>query len=242
VCDLDAGACLCLSDQGCPQGYFCNSLQSCQSLSGCNSDVDCPATYSCDVATQICTQAGCTADSQCPFEQICDPGSQMCVPGCRTDVDCNLKRSCSSFGQCQDFCTSNDFCDTGMFCNTTTGICYSKGSYCSTPPDPGNPNDPNCSCPNGTTCLYTISEGQQAYCALGCSTEADCPSGYFCSDTWELCTDSRQCPFGAECHGFQAVDEMGLLFICADPNTLIPVVIAMNCGPMTGFCNGTTLP
>lgn len=44
-------------------------------------------------------------------------------------------------------------------------------------------------------------------------TEADCPSGYFCSDTWELCTDSRQCPLGSECHGFQAVDETGLLFI-----------------------------
>jgi hypothetical protein len=147
-----------------------------------------------------------------------------------------LKRSCSPSGTCQDFCTENDFCDTGYFCDTQTGQCFNKGSYCTTPPNPGDPFN-NCGCAMGT-CLYTISEGQTAYCAVGCGMQSDCPSGYDCTDTWQLCGSTADCPAGV-CHGFQAVDETNLLFICADPTTLEPIVVAMNCAPMTGFCNGS---
>jgi hypothetical protein len=250
TCDLDAGACLCLSDQGCPQGYFCNGLSSCQSLAGCNSDVDCPGAFFCDVSNQTCSQAGCSADSQCPFEQICDQTTQICIPGCRTTADCDLKRSCSDAGQCQDFCTANDFCDTGSFCNTTTGQCYINGTvYCA-----------DCSntlvCPPPAICLQTVSEGQTAaFCGQPCQSDADCPSGFACNGTWLTCCDAAvqncllfegvSCSVDGVpgiCHGFQAVDETQLLYLCTDGTTFQPIVGATNCDPLSGFCNGTIAP
>jgi hypothetical protein len=248
VCDLDAGACRCLSNQGCPQGYFCNALSSCQSLSGCNSDVDCPpGTFFCDVSHQFCTQVACTQDSQCPFEQICDGAKRTCVPGCRTTADCNLRRSCSPQGQCQDFCLSNDFCDAGFFCNAQSGNCFDNGMrYCT------NPNG-TClnagACPTGSDCLSTTSQGQLQYCALRCQSALDCPSGFYCEPTIEQCCipQLQNCLLqegtfcsasGASgiCHGFQVVDETSLIYICADPTTLATLVLWSNCAPVTGFC------
>jgi hypothetical protein len=159
-------------------------------------------------------------------------------------------QSCGPQGQCTDACTAADFCPTTDFCNLDAGTCYSNGNaWCVTGCQPCNPND--------GLCLATLIEGQEAlFCAVICSQQSDCPSGFICQGVIQDCCPAGNCTSGQSCsvvnaagqtqsgvcQAWQVVDESALQFLCTDTGTDQPIVFQRACTPITGFCDSVSQP
>jgi hypothetical protein len=128
------------------------------------------------------------------------------------------------------------------------GSCYSTET-------PWCVDSPDCSlCTGAQTCLSTLTEGQTtSYCAEPCVTDSSCPSGFFCDDVVNTCCQSlledcapfegqqSGCPPDSYCHGWEVVDEVGLVYLCtAYGDGGQPVVIEHDCSPVTGFCDSAS--
>jgi hypothetical protein len=262
TCDATSGSCKCLNDNGCPAGDFCNSAGSCQSSSSCTTNLDCPGGTYCNVNTNVCVPLGveCATDPDCNFGQtfgsVCQNGT--CVSGCFSTSDCPIqptspnvsKPSCVGanlgvsppvLGSCGPLCLTNDSCPVNSFCDTSTGTCFFN---------PGNLNCAPCNvspdCGGGNyQCLSFLVEGmQQGFCGGGCSSDADCPSGFDCGNIIYECPGGT-CPATpdgtpVQCLEFSPVNE-GQTPICAGPNGE-PFVYFTACGPLSGFCPASGFP
>jgi hypothetical protein len=112
--------------------------------------------------------------------------------------------------------------------------------FCSS--DPCSP----ASCPSPDVCLTTISEGQlNAWCAIPCNGNAECPSGLDCEHTVLSCGSSADCAFDqgigscpqCNCQLWQVVNSPPEQF-CTDPASAGGQVHEFQkfCAPLSGFC------
>ncbi len=215
LCDTDSGECLCdyANNAGCRSDEVCNASGYCQPRPGCydNSDCEDVADSFCDLTTQTCIPKGtCTSDRQCPLGQICRQNA--CIAGCSQSYDCPLDECCVG-NQCQPCnCQDDEFCAFAEYCQS--GNCqtaYSQDTpYCK--PCDGQSLDWN-QCGGATNrCLiypyendpFTSGSGKTEYCAVDCSTNERCPSGFSCGDIVVIkpsdqCHSDADCPPGVPC-------------------------------------------
>ena len=206
-CDTAQSLCVCVTDEACDDGFFCNNAGVCQIETGCSSNADCEEGLFCDLDSGRCLQgqalelqAACGLPSHCPAGSICIEGS--CQPGCITSGDCELGVVCVD-GQCDDTpgrCADTSFCEFGSLC--VDGFCEDdfRGPYCRlcTPRTQQNPNP--CSDPRNF-CLVNNQElgGFTNFCGVDCSLpQQACPNGYVCSDVLirppgDACVTDAQC-------------------------------------------------
>jgi hypothetical protein len=86
---------------------------------------------------------------------------------------------------------------------------------------------------------------QQSFCGGGCTTDADCPSGFDCGGVIFGCTPGSPCPptpdgTAVQCLVFSPVNEPSQGF-CAGPDGQ-PFVYSTNCSPLSGFCPASGFP
>lgn len=217
-CNVASGQCLCLSDEACADGSFCNSVGICQIRSGCARNQDCasePGTY-CDLASGqclcpefdtdgTCIQAStvelassCGASVHCPPGSVCTDG--RCVEGCFDSGDCQLGEICSDgvcFGE-EGICENNDFCEYGELCSGNACENDGRGPYCRGCTQRTVQNPEPCDRPRNF-CLNNSLEngGFNQICGVDCSLGQPCPSGYQCSGvvilTDDECASNGQC-------------------------------------------------
>ena len=209
-CDVERQVCICVSDDACPDGQFCNAVGACQIRAGCSITQDCPDGTFCDVSSGVCLEgeepvlgAPCGLASHCPFNSVCGPEGR-CVEGCFGDGDCRLGQICLD-GFCftgppgTTICSDADYCAYGDSCGPDN-LCFedTRGPYCRgcTPRTSMNPNP--CDDPRNF-CLINSQElgGFTNFCGVDCSQGQGCPSGYDCSDVIVL-TNST-CGRTADC-------------------------------------------
>lgn len=203
-CDVEAGRCVCASDEACETGFFCNNAGVCQALAGCTSNRDCPDETFCDALSGICLAgpaevlgSACGLSSHCPYGSVCDSGS--CVEGCFDDGDCALGVACLD-GRCQPgVCSEDAFCDFGQACNDA-GECKDdfRGPYCRGCTQRTAANPEPCDGPRNF-CLVNNRElgGFTNFCGVDCSLGQPCPNGFACNGvlilTQDVCRGSAQC-------------------------------------------------
>lgn len=199
------GVCACRTDEGCSNGEICNSQNVCQARQACRVNSECPDSTFCDLGSGACIAlGGCGSDVQCNPGQVCSGG--QCVDGCYDSADCPLYSVCelgnpkaAAIGTCaRGKCDDKTFCPYGQTCQngrcapeTNTAFCDpcersedcgSADNYCllNSSYDPQNP-----------------SSGSERFCGVGCTNEADCPSGYRCGGvillTQNPCTSDSEC-------------------------------------------------
>lgn len=187
-------------------GGYCSAI--------CSSDADCPAGSACvNLGTMVCLDL-CNSDT--PDDQCADglgcigggPVPPVCLPGCEGDAECGEGLTCvlggGAFGAgaCIDpdaplgaACTSDADCPPSGTC--ATGADYPGGTcviaaVCDA--------DTNVGCPDDAQCLPGGFGGD--ICWDGCTTDADCRSG------WE-CADSVSAPGRLTCQPIFGADNLG---------------------------------
>ncbi len=206
-CDLAQSSCICVLDEACPEGQFCNQAGVCQARAGCIRTSECaPGTF-CDIVSGRCLEgpaweleSACGVASHCPYGTICDPSTGRCESGCFDDGDCVLGQVCLD-GFCSTgdgLCSSDDFCDYRQRCET--GACKRdrRGPYCRGCSQRTTFNPEPCDHPRNF-CLINSEEagGFDQWCGVDCSLGQPCPNGYDCSGVVIL--TQRPCTFTAEC-------------------------------------------
>ncbi len=189
-CDQETSQCICVTDDACPQGSFCNSSGVCQVSTGCSSNADCEDESFCDLDTGRCLDGPpltatslCGLASHCPSGTVCVDGA--CRGGCFDSGDCGLDAVCVD-GVCDPTpgrCPDSSYCPYGSFCDTD-GQCREdfRGPYCrlcsvrtlqNVDPCDGRRN----------LCLVNSQElgGVTNFCGVDCSQGQACPNGYGCS-------------------------------------------------------------
>ena len=138
-CDLQLAQCVCVTDEACEAGFFCNSAGVCQERSGCSANRDCPEGSYCDVASGDCLEglaliegARCGLASHCGFGQLCVDG--RCQAGCFDGGDCPVGEICRD-GQCVGgvgICDEDANCEYGESCDVAAQVCRDnrRGPYC----------------------------------------------------------------------------------------------------------------
>lgn len=130
-CDTVSDQCQYLPDDAsCQDGVFCNGVEFCDPLLGCQSGPapDCSDSVPCtldqcnpqlDACEHIPDDSECANGLYCDGEEICDP-LQGCLPGtpidCDDGVDCTVDSCDEALDQCVNTPTDN-LCDDGLFCN-----------------------------------------------------------------------------------------------------------------------------
>jgi hypothetical protein len=205
-CRLETQLCICVTDEACEDGFFCNNAGVCQETAGCSTNADCESGTYCDSGSGIClvgppsgVGSACGLASHCPFGTICTAGT--CVAGCLDEGDCPLGQICFQ-GQCATgdaVCSNDAFCEYGQRCEELACVDDFRGPYCRgcMPATVTNPNP--CDHPRNF-CLNNSQEagGHPAFCGVDCSLEQPCPNGYACADILVIPT-SRRCVNTAQC-------------------------------------------
>ncbi|MCB9653824.1 MAG: hypothetical protein H6729_06810 [Deltaproteobacteria bacterium] len=208
TCDTARGVCVCLADEACADGYFCNAAGVCQARAGCEYNGDCSDDSFCDGASGQClasfsaaAEALCGVSTHCPFGTVCKSG--RCEDGCFDDGDCVLGQICVE-GQCfsgDGVCRDSSFCDFGELCggdaycasDVGAGRPYCRGCSARTLTNPAPCDDPR------NFCLINSQEtgGLATFCGVDCSSGQGCANGYGCHDVVILTDDV--CASDAEC-------------------------------------------
>lgn len=196
---------MCVLDEACPEGEFCNAAGVCQVRAGCIRSSECAEGTFCDVVSGVCLSgsggelhAACGIASHCPYGTICVAGT--CEVGCFEDGDCLLGQLCIG-GECASgdgLCATDEFCEYRERC--IDGSCKRdrRGPYCRgcSVPSAADP-DP---CDDARNfCLYNSEEtgGFDHWCGVDCSLGQPCPNGYECDGVVIL--TERPCTFTAQC-------------------------------------------
>lgn len=204
-CDVSAQRCICVEDEACEDGQFCNNAGVCQDEAGCTSNLDCrDANTYCDILSGQClegepliTEAQCGLATHCGFGLVCEEG--RCVPGCFDDGDCPLGEVCFD-GQCATgLCGGDSYCEYGERCRENLQcVTDTRGPYCRScsPRTGANPNP----CDDGRNfCLINNRElgGFANFCGVDCSLGQPCPNGYQCGGV--IILTQQQCLSEADC-------------------------------------------
>jgi len=205
----------CLSNN-CEDGYCCNT--------SCNGACD-----RCNLSglEGTCNNApeGSTGEpSACGGNLLCT-GSSTCPTGCVGDAQCQLGFFCNAVGQCEAQQLKGESCDQAHCkqpgCRQcTTGICSDDNVCCDAPCD-GSCDVCNKSGSLGTCvpasntftgspdCGYFLCDGAKATCPDGCSSDANCDAGNYCS-AQQTCVPRRSngeaCSQANECLSQKCVD------------------------------------
>ncbi len=166
----------------------------CTIMLGCQTEEpECTETISCAFGETcqagVCVTQSCATSAQCEMESYCDNGN--CVDGCQSDKDCYPGDVCDPDSNtcASGFCTDTHIdCDFKEFCNSVTGDCTeASGIYC-------RECEVNNDCGgNGNVCMHWGL--QRDFCGVSCEQDADCPSGFTCTDWNDTETGQivRQC-------------------------------------------------
>lgn len=208
-CDLELERCVCVTDEACPDGNFCNAFGSCQRRTGCAVNADCSEGRFCDIESGICLDAPeqpslgspCGLASHCPYGAVCAEGK--CAEGCFDDGDCTLAQICYE-GYCtvggpgETICSGPDYCEYGQSCDNFLCEDDNRGPYCRTCSQRTSMN-PNPCDGYRNFCLVNAQElgGVTNFCGVDCSQGQGCPSGYSCNDVIVL--TRSQCGRTADC-------------------------------------------
>jgi hypothetical protein len=216
-CNTETKLCVCVTDEACEDGFFCNTSGVCQERSGCSVNAECTTsgTY-CDISTGQCLvgpptglEDACGLASHCPYGTICTAG--QCVAGCFDDGDCPLGQICLD-GQCAtgtDVCSNDLFCDYGERCQNLSCIEDHRGPYCRgcTPATIQNPTP--CDHPRNFCLVNSFEDtGHFEICGVDCSLGQPCPNGYRCLNV--LILTQQPCGATAECQCSQTPTYAGV--------------------------------
>lgn len=211
-CDLTQSRCVCVTDDACSSGFFCNSVGICQEKRGCSINSECEDGTFCDIESGLClTDPGepsldspCGLSSHCPYGSVCQNGT--CTEGCFNDGDCTLGQICLD-GVCftgppgETICKTSDFCDYGDVCGSDN-LCRPdrRGPYCRGCTQRTSMNPTPCDEPRNF-CLINSQElgGFTSFCGVDCSLGQACPSGYTCNNVVVLTASLPSCGTTAEC-------------------------------------------
>ena len=179
------------SDAACDDGLYCNGVETCDGLLGCQAglDVDCddgnPCTLdSCNESTDSCdhtaSDVACDDGLYCNGVETCD-GLLGCQAGttvtCDDAVSCTVD-SCNEATDSCDFVPSDAACDDGQFCNGDE-VCT-----------------PGVGCQAGT--LVTCDD------AMGCTADT-------CNESTDSCDhvpNDGACADGLYCNGVETCDTL----------------------------------
>jgi hypothetical protein len=172
------------NDGACNDGMFCNGVETCDALLGCQ-----------------------TGTNPCPGAQ-CDEVGDVCI-ACTNDVHCNDGLFCNGVESCVDnICVADTApCDDGNLCtldacdedndecSNTVNDCTRRGSIC-------DPSDGQCKeclndahCDDSVACTTDTCDTNTGLCVLSID-DAACDDGLFCNGT-ETCDAVLGCQAGA---------------------------------------------
>ncbi len=216
----------------------------------CTVGTDCQSGFACDKALPggYCVAqcaGGCPQDSQCATVG----GQQLCLLSCQDDTGCRQGYACKG-GVCMPPCSSDSDCTTGESCQG--GVCTANGigATCTAPSDcssglcakslPGGYCTQSCdngkTCPTGTQC---VTYGGKSYCFDGCAKNADCRTGYVCSNGVcdAACSGDADCGGGEVCQN-QACVGAGVGETCASGSDC-PSGLTCDTSVSGGYCTQT---
>ncbi len=166
----ERGTCVCVTDDGCKNGYFCNRIGASR-YGSCafNRDITlCPAGYQCEVFTY---QSYCVKNKRRAFRtlgQICDA-----LNLCRKEFFCVA--TYDGWGRCFEDCTKTKQCKLGGKCYQVLG----SSSICLCTSDS--------ECPPDRRCQMYLGIGHTPYgiCVPykrfpPCRASSECPENYIC--------------------------------------------------------------
>ena len=206
-CDIAQEQCVCLTDEACSDGEFCNAAGSCQTRPGCNSNLDCISVSGsfCDLVSGACISgstknesSACGLATHCPFGTACR--DDVCEPLCFDDGDCLLGRICFN-GMCLEdagLCNEDAFCGYGERCVNQQCRRDRRGPFCRGCTQRTAQNPEPCDDPRNL-CLNNNAEtgGFSQFCGVDCSLGQDCPNGFECNYvvvlTDDECSSQSQC-------------------------------------------------
>jgi hypothetical protein len=186
----------CETDTDCPAADYCNGgtcVLGCRvSTATATDDCGVGLGLACNPANHLCQCSDCTeANPQLTGPHLCLSGggtsNDQCVAvGCETDTDCLPSEDFCSGGTCVFGCRiSSENCGPGLTC-----IAFSAGvDLCQCFSGPVNlctENNPQLTGPH--LCFSGGGTLHDQCIAVGCETDADCPSGRYCNAGTHSCT------------------------------------------------------
>jgi hypothetical protein len=183
--------CTCGAQDCCPDGYtFSQATQSCQ----CTADLCCPVGFTFDTQKQLCT---CDADGCCPVDYRFDPISKDCVCA---------KTSCCPANYVYDdavaacVCVGSACCPSG-FVKGTANRCVCVNDASCGPNQHCDPVSGGCKCADNSGCAANTFCNSDGYCQsfASCTSDLDCPGGYFCDTTTSRCLANGPCTLDSSC-------------------------------------------
>ncbi|MGZ3417898.1 MAG: hypothetical protein ACXVEE_08545 [Polyangiales bacterium] len=214
ACDT-SGACKSKNGQACSAGTDCAS-GACVDGFCCNAACN-QACEVCNVTPGTCTAApkGAGGRTSCGVGS-CNGTSHVCSTSCATDADCSASGFCNA-GTCVAVSAQGTACTRDRQCASGSchdGFCCSSG--CSGPCETcakakGASADGTCTpLPAATkpaACGGYACSGTSGACAIGCTDDAGCTSGYYCDGAFcqkaraqgDGCTRTGQCGTGLTC-------------------------------------------
>ncbi len=225
-CDRENRRCVCVSDEACPPGLFCNAFTGAcvEDVPGCTSDADCQSGQYCDIPTRTCrSRKGfcepCAESMECgTYADLClrDPTNQRkyCGQSCNEDEDCPEGATCQSLAGERTCWPAVATCEQFKGCNPNSG------QSCETDQDCTEGEDQVCDQTQGIcvarvpTCPYgMVCSRETGQCEAACVTDDDCyatdascdPESSPCRCTNNecvhvfLCTQDSDCESGRLC-------------------------------------------
>lgn len=217
-CDESADACVNdVDDSQCDDGRFCNGVESCDALLGCQAgaapscddDVDCTVDR-CDATRDACVHSA--DDSACDDGRFCN-GFETCdavdgcqvgvAPDCSDGVGCTVDSCDESLDQCENR-PDDEVCDNGLFCDGAESC------------------DPDLGCQAGDAPCGGLCRESDDRC-VECLSSADCNDGDFCNGAESCAADGScsagapPCPPGLTCNAQTRQCESGLFTLDAKP-------------------------
>jgi hypothetical protein len=184
---------LCINDQGCDDGLFCNGAETCNPQVGCVpgtppscSDAYTCTTDSCDETAKACVHVNdntaCNDGKACNGVEICDPVNGVALTGCvaGSGLNCDDGISCTT-----DTCDDN----TNQCIHTNSDTACSDGQFCNgveTCDPPNGASGTGCKAGTAPNCADTFScttdtcDNQTAQC-VNAPNNAACSDSQFCN-------------------------------------------------------------
>jgi len=224
VCDEINDACVNTpSNAACNDGLYCNGLETCDALNGCqvgtppncNDSVSCTID-SCNEVSDSCdhlpNNAACSDGQYCNGAETCDAinGCQVGTPpNCNDSVGCTVD-SCNEVSDSCDHLPNNAACSDGQYCNGAETCDALNGCQAGVAPNCGD--------------------------GVGCTTDA-------CNEATDSCThtpNDAACSDGLFCTGSETCDLTGDCQPGTPPNCADAVVCTVDaCDEATDSCTHT---
>jgi len=184
---LQGDGCVCLTDQGCPKGYACQTEQA---LCVCRDTTCCPAGYAFSTESLTCV---CGADECCPKNHRWDAASSKCICDNQDCCPDGYAFDASAEG-CR--CAADQCCPEGFLYDAAKQQCVCNADSCCPLDHRFDAVTKTCLCAKDSCCpvgyAYNATIG-----ACVCSGNACCPSGFH----YDVPTNRCVCTNDASCGG-----------------------------------------